>query len=191
MLRRRQRGLTLLELMIGISIVAFLLAMGMPSFARWMQDAQNRTAAESVMNGLQLARMESLRRNAPVRFKLTDATGRVAWEVGCVAASASCPATIQSRPAAEGGGTARVGVGSAIGAYGTAISAGSNLVASVEFDGLGRAPLAGRGTEINRIDITNAGPAGARRYVVTVSSGGQIRMCDPALAFPANPRGCG
>lgn len=191
MLSRRQQGVTLLELMIGISIMAFLMAMGMPHFTRWLQDAQNRAAAESVMNGLQLARMESLRRNTPVRFKLTDSTGRVAWEVGCVAASTTCPATIQSRPAAEDGGNARVGVGRAIGAYGTAISAGSNLLASVDFDGLGRAPLAGGGTEINRIDVTNARLAQARRYVVTVRSGGQIRMCDPALTFPANPQGCG
>ncbi|WP_342119543.1 GspH/FimT family pseudopilin [Pseudoduganella sp. OTU4001] len=186
-----QRGATLIELMVGISIMVFLLATAMPSFTRWLQDAQNRTAAESVMNGLQLARMESLRRNTLVRFRLTDSTGKVAWEVGCVAVTATCPATIQSRLATEGGGNARVGVGRAIGQYGTAISAGSNLLASVDFDGLGRAPLAGGGTEINRIDITNAKLSQARRYVLTVGSGGQIRMCDPALTFPANPQGCG
>ncbi|MCE3262843.1 MAG: prepilin-type N-terminal cleavage/methylation protein [Pseudoduganella sp.] len=190
MLVRRQQGLTLLELIIGISIMAFLMAMGMPHFTRWLQDAQNRAAAESVMNGLQLARMESLRRNTPVRFKLTDSSGRVAWEVGCVAATTTCPATIQSRQSGEDGGNARVGVERVIGAYGTAIVAGSNLVASVAFDGLGRAPLAGS-AEINRIDITNARLAQARRYVVTIASGGQIRMCDPALTFPANPQGCG
>lgn len=188
---RQQGGLTLIELMIGISILAFLLAAGMPSFTRWMQDAQNRTAAESVLNGLQLARMESLRRNAQVRFKLTDSTGKVAWEVGCVAVTANCPLVIQSRQAQEGGGNARLGVAKVASPYGTAIGAGDGLLASVAFDGLGRAPLAGQGAEIGRIDITNANLSKARRYVVTIGSGGQIRMCDPALSFPSNPQGCG
>jgi type IV fimbrial biogenesis protein FimT len=188
---RKQHGVTLIELMIGIGILAFLLAVGIPSFSRWMQDAQNRTAAESVLNGLQLARMESLRRNTPVRFKLTDSTGRVAWEVGCVAVTAKCPQVIQSRNAGEGGGNARVGAGKVASAYGTAITAGSGLSASVDFDGLGRAPEAGKGVEIGRIDVTNVSLAKARRYVVTVGSGGHIRMCDPALPFPSNPQGCG
>lgn len=188
---RKQRGLTLVELVIGISIVTFLLAAGMPAFTRWLQDAQNRMAAESVLNGLQLARMESLRRNALVRFKLTDSNGKVAWEVGCVAVTTACPQVIQSRVADEGSVNARVGVGKNRGsAFGTPISAGSGLVANVDFDGLGRAPLAGNGSEISRIDITNANFSGARRYVVTVGSGGRIRMCDPTLTFPANPQGC-
>lgn len=197
MLMRRQRGLNLIELMVGISIVAFLLAAGMPSFTRWLQDAQNRTAAESVLNGLQLARMESLRRNTPVSFSLTDATGKVAWTVGCKVVRTDCPATIQRRVAQEGGGNARVGISKTAlveplqqDHFASAIAAGTGLAASVTFDGLGRAPGAGTGAEIARIDITNAKLAGARRYVVTVGAGGQVRMCDPALALASDPQGC-
>lgn len=193
---RTQRGMTLIEVMIGLGIVTFLLAVGMPSFARWLQDAQNRTAAESVLNGLQLARMEALRRNAQVRFRLTDSNGKVAWSVGCKDVTVDCPAVIQSRLPQESGPNARVGVSKVaiprptpVGHFGTAISSGTGLAADVIFDGTGRAPD-NSGTDIKRIDITNATTSVARRYVLTISPGGQVRMCDPALAFASNPQGC-
>ena len=46
------------------------------------------------------------------------------------------------------------------------------------------------GTEISRIDVTNAKASGARRYVVTVGSGGQIRMCDPDSRLNGTLQGC-
>lgn len=190
-----QRGVTLIELMIGISIVSILLAMGVPSFSLWIQNTQNRTAAESILNGLQLARNEAVKRNAIVRFSLTDATGLVTWTVGCVNVTAECPATIQSRPAAEGSVNARVGVNmdvipvpTPVGYFGTAIAAGTGLDAGVSFDSFGR--LLNPGDDITRIDITNALTNDARRYVVTIGSGGIIRMCDPSLTFADNPQGC-
>ncbi|WP_374581960.1 GspH/FimT family pseudopilin [Pseudoduganella sp.] len=197
MLRRRQQGVSLIELMVGISIVAFLLAAGMPSFTRWLQDAQNRAAAESLLNGLQLARMESLRRNAQVNFTLTDKDGKVAWTVGCKAPHADCPAAIQSRSAREAGEGPRLGVNKDVlappippGTFDAALEPGSGLLASVTFDSLGRAPGAGNGKDITRIDVTNPRQANARRYVVTINVGGQVRMCDPALALAKDPQGC-
>ena len=192
----RQRGVTLIELMIGISIVSALLAVGVPAFSLWIQNTQNRTAAESVLNGLQLARNEAVKRNTLVRFNLTDDTGQglVAWNVGCVIVTTDCPAMIQSRPAPEGGGNARVGIDTTpnpmpvpVGYFGTAISPGTGLVAGVTFDGMGQALVTG---DITRIDITNALTSDARRYVMTIGPGGETRMCDPAVAFASNPQGC-
>mgnify|MGYP000645620457 CR=1 FL=1 len=197
MLTMRQFGVSLIELMIGLAILGFLLALGMPAFNLWIQNTQNRTAAESISNGLQLARAEAVRRNALVRFDLTDATGLVAWNVGCVSITADCPAAIQSRPAAEGGVNARAGISTGAipsptpaGHFGTAIEAGTGLTAGVSFNGLGRVPSANIGADITRIDITNAATADARRFVVTIGPGGQIRMCDPALVFANNSQGC-
>ncbi len=197
MLKRRQQGVSLIELMVGISIVAILMAAGMPSFTRWLQDAQNRAAAESVLNGLQLARMESLRRNAQVSFKLVDKDGKVAWTVGCKAPHADCPAAIQSRSTGEAGAGPRVGISTAAlatpvppGTFDTAIEAGTGLLASVTFDSLGRAPGAANGKDITRIDVTNPSKSTARRYVVTINVGGQVRMCDPTLPLADNPQGC-
>lgn len=197
MLNQRQQGVTLLELMLGLVLLAILLGMGIPSFTEWMRNTQNRTAAESVLNGLQLARNEAVRRNTQVRFNLTDAGGTVAWTVGCVNPTATCLAEIQKRPAAEGTVQARVGVSTAAiplptppGQFASALAAGSGLPAGVTFDGIGRVPSANVGTDFTRADITNATNAGARRYIVLIGVGGQIRMCDPTLPFATNPQGC-
>ena len=192
-----QRGVGLIELMIGITIVSILLAMGVPSFSLWIQNTQNRTAAESILNGMQLARVEAVRRNTNVRFDLTDSTGLVAWNVGCVVVTTDCPATIQGRVAIDGSVNARIGVSTSAppspipaNQYSTAIATGTGLVAGVTFEGMGRIPTANIGTDVTRVDITNIAAPTSRRLVVIVGAGGQIRMCDPALALATNPQGC-
>ncbi len=189
---RRQNGVSLIELMIGIVIVSLLMVMGVPSFNLWIQNTQTRSAAESILNGLQVARTEAVRRNTQVRFSLTDASGAVAWTVDCVSVTADCPAGIQSRSGSEGGVNARAGISvdAATPAIGTAISAGTGLPAGVTFDGLGRIPTANVGTDVARVDVTNAANANARRMVILIGTGGQTRMCDPALVLAANPQGC-
>ncbi|GAO37778.1 hypothetical protein SCT_3216 [Sulfuricella sp. T08] len=196
-LQSRQKGATLIELMIGVALMSILLYIAMPSFSLWMQNTQNRGAAESILDGLQLARSEAVRYNTSVRFSPTNATGLAAWTVGCVIVTAECPATIQSKTAAEGTVNARVGTDASVpptpltaGFYATALTAGAGLPNGVTFDGMGRVPTANIGADIARIDITNAVVAGARRYVITIGSGGIIRMCDPALALANNPQGC-
>lgn len=192
-----QRGVSLIELIVGMTIVAILLVMGVPTFSLWIQNTQNRTAAESIQNGLQLARVEAIRRNANVRFNLSDATGLVTWDVGCVTVTQDCPSNIQRKIAIDGTVNARVGISrsappAAVPAnqYSTAIAAGTGLAAGVTFGGTGRIPTTQIGTDITRIDITNAVASTSRRLVVIIGAGGQIRMCDPALALSANPQGC-
>lgn len=196
-LKSRQKGFTLVELMIGLVILAILLSTGLPAFSLWIQNTQTRTGAESVLNGLQLARTEAVTRNANVRFTLSDAGGTLDWSVGCVTAVGDinldgvpdCPATIQSRSGAEGSRNARVGISTAApGAYGTAIASGTGLPAGVTFTFLGR--VANVGADITRIDVTNATTTAARRMVITIGTGGTIRMCDPAVSLASNPQGC-
>ena len=55
-----QRGVTLIELAIVLAVVALLYSQAAPSFAVWIKSAQIRTAAESMQNGLQLARAEAI-----------------------------------------------------------------------------------------------------------------------------------
>ncbi|MGA8146282.1 MAG: GspH/FimT family pseudopilin [Gallionellaceae bacterium] len=192
-----QRGFSLIELVVGMVLVGILLMLGMPAFSDWIQNTQIRTAAESVLNGMQIARSESVSRNAYIRFSLTDASGNVAWNVGCVNVTAACPATIQSRSASEAGGAARIGVSIAAlpspllsSQFSTPLGAGSGLPAGVTFDGLGRVPAANIGTDITWVDVTNVNNANARRMVVMLNTGGEARMCDPALSLAANPQGC-
>lgn len=190
LIAHRQAGLNLIELIIAIAIISMLLAMGVPAFNLWIQNTQTRTAAESILNGLQIARLEAVRRNTNVRFNLTDAAGGIAWSVDCATVTANCPSGIQSRSGSEGGSNARAGAAFATGTLSTPISATSNLPAGVTFNGLGRVPSANLGVDVARVDVTNAANAAARRMVILVSSGGQTRMCDPAVPLSSNPQGC-
>src|SRR5450759_5436236 len=70
--RYSETGFSLIELMVGITIVGILFIMGVPSFKSWIQNAQIHTATEAIQNGLELARAEAVRRNTLVGFQLTS-----------------------------------------------------------------------------------------------------------------------
>jgi len=194
----RQHGFSLIELLVTIAIVGILAVMGAPTFSKWIQSAQVRTAAESISDGLQLARAEAVRRNTTLRFNLTSASGQADWEV-CATASSPCASTdiIQQRSNSEGTTNARVGVynngdGNNAANFSTVISAGNELPAHVTFNGLGRTVSDGS-SNIVRIDVTNTVNASARRLSIIVGMpGGEIRMCDPALTVtnPTDPKAC-
>ena len=205
MLRTRTgfSGFSLTELMVTVAIVAILMSLAAPSFSTWIQNSRIRTTAESIQNGLQLARVEALKRNAAVEFVLTSlaAAGTDAdWVVRCVVAAddsdgdgvADCPGVsvspapavspdaISQRPSAEG-------------SRGIAVAAGASTFI---FSGTGRvtpAPVV-----VIAIDISNpsggncvaaSGPMRCLR--VTVSPGGQVRMCDPSIPLSSpDPRRC-
>jgi type IV fimbrial biogenesis protein FimT len=192
---RKQAGVTLIELLIGMVIFSLLIAMGAPSFGLWIQSTQTRTAAESILSGLQLARTEAVRHNTKVRFDLTEASGAVTWTVTCVTVTTNCPNDsdnpLHMHSAADGGVNARAGIAVTTATpFSTTLSMGTGLPAGVTFDGLGRIPTANIGDDIARIDVTNAVNANARRLVILVGNGGQIRMCDPLLHLSNNPQGC-
>ncbi|MFT3858339.1 MAG: GspH/FimT family pseudopilin [Aquabacterium sp.] len=68
---RPARGVTLIELMIGLAVLALLLLSGAPAFADWLRNVRIRSAGESLLSGLQFARTEAVRRNTATRFQLT------------------------------------------------------------------------------------------------------------------------
>lgn len=190
----RPRGFAMVEVMITVGIIGILLALGAPSYVTWTNNVQIRTASDGVLNGLQLARSESVKRNAHVRFTLTGgADGLTSWGVGCVNVTAACPATIQARNAREGSPSARLGAAPAVGAIGTPLDAGDGMPGSgVTFDAMGRVPLANVGVDAVRIDIRNPSidAENERRLVILIAPGGAIRMCDPQLPLATNPQGC-
>jgi type IV fimbrial biogenesis protein FimT len=161
-------GFSLIELMIVLAIMGLLLVLGVPSFSLLLQNAQVRTAAESVENGLNLARVEAVRRNALVSFTLVGND----WTVALV--SAPTPA-IQQRTNA---GTPN------------AVIAGA---AAVTFNGLGRVapppgdPIVFTVKNPTAGDCQITGPV--RCLDVTVLFGGKIKLCDPAVAA-TDPRAC-
>lgn len=180
--KTHQLGFTLIELLVAIAVFAILVSAGAPSFKSWVQNSQIRTAAESISSGLQLARAQAVRRNASVQFSLTGtANVNSTWTVGCVVPVADldgdgvddCPAVIQSRSGTEGTTNAVI----------------SSTQASIRFFGTGRSNLP-MTININNTTGGDCSPAGPMRCLrVLVSTGGQVRMCNPALPS-SNPQGC-
>lgn len=188
MLKPAHAGVTLVEMMVGLTIVSCLLLVGMPSFSNWIQDLQIRGAAESVQSALLLARSEAIRRNSPVQVQLKNVGGLVEWDVGCVTVTSDCPADIAQRSGKEGGRNARMAAGTVPddASLGKPLDAGSGLPVSIVFNGLGAVVGAAPG----RIEISHAALGAARRLTLLIGSGGLVRLCNPALPRAASPQGC-
>ena len=172
----RQRGFSLIELMIAVTIFGIVLVLGLPSFSEWIQTQQLRVATEAALNGLQVARAEAIRRNLPVQIVFGPGTAWTATEV----ASAE---QVQSRPAAEGSANAVLTV--------TPLGA-----TTVTFTPLGSVTTnADASAIVTQLDITNptggnCQPAGPMRCLrVLVTGGGNLKMCDPIVVAP-DARGC-
>lgn len=162
--QRYLRGFSLVELMVTLAIVAILASLAAPSFKIVLANAQILTAAQALHDGLQLARVEAIRRNERVIFtKGTQSAWTVTIENG--------GATVQTRPYKEGSDAATVVVT-------------PSAATKVTFDGLGSVKSnTDASTSITQLDIdvptTLISAAASRERRVTVSSGGAVRICDP------------
>ncbi|MGQ0545942.1 MAG: GspH/FimT family pseudopilin [Betaproteobacteria bacterium] len=203
MLKTAQAGVSLIELMVGLAIAAFLLFLGVPEFANFLQNTQIRNAAETTLAGMTLAKAEAVRRNAPVRFQLvSDLTAgctvsgaalsnstALSWVVSLenpagacnVAPSDTAPQIVQKKSAAEGSRNVLVSTTGA---------------PTLTFNGLGRVSGAGG---LQRLDFRSASGVcvhvddvnGTMRCLaIMVTSGGSIKMCDPKVGDVTDPRHC-
>jgi type IV fimbrial biogenesis protein FimT len=196
-MRRAAQGVSLIELMIGLLIVAIVLFVGVPSFTIFLQNTQIRNAAENTLAAINLARAEAIRRNAPVRFQLvstlTDActlsNTSLSWVVslsnpaglcGTAPSDTVAPQIVQKQPGADGAQNVAV-----------ATTGGSTII----FTGLGRVSGAG----ITQLDFSNV--TGTCEHVdlvngkmrclrVLVTTGGSAKLCDPKVTAATDPRYC-
>jgi type IV fimbrial biogenesis protein FimT len=190
-----QRGFNLIEILVTLSVLGVLIALGAPSLAEFLQNQQIRAATEAVVNGMQVARGEAIRRNLAVQLVLDPPTS--GWTM-CEATVEPCDPTtlttdatlvIQSRSPDEGTSNANV----------TPVAADLTTTAiAVTFSPLGSvvtnfnaSPTLARADVLNSRNacIADGGPMRCLRVVVT--GGGSIRMCDPTpgIVFP-DPRAC-
>lgn len=183
-IQSKQSGFTLVELVIVIALLIILASFALPSYQKMTQDSLIRTAAESIQNGLQIARGEAVKRNANVQLDLRGTDS--AWTV-CVspAGGGACPnpddaTTIQSRAVGDGSSTNVDVTVSDASAAGPFVFNGLGVMASP-------APTAVSG--IISIDVKNGASAGSRDLRVAISVGGSSKNCDPALAA-SDPRSC-
>lgn len=66
--RAQAKGLTLIELMIGLGICAVLMSLALPSFASYLQRQRLKAAAQGLELDLREARYESARRGAALNL---------------------------------------------------------------------------------------------------------------------------
>ena len=62
----RQKGFTLIELMVTIAIMAIMAAIAIPNFAEWVAKRRVASVAEKVASQIRFARAEAARLNKPV-----------------------------------------------------------------------------------------------------------------------------
>lgn len=199
-----QCGVSMIELLVGLTIIGILAAIGVPALGSWIQNGQIRVTAESIQNGLQLARAEAVHRNVQVRFQLTTTTDNTCalsptnsnWVISldnptnlCAqpklndafpvddAVNNPAPRIIQVRPSSEGSRNAVVAA----------------TQSTFIFNGLGRLTTAADTIAVSNptggacATIATNGPM--RCLNVAVTTGGQVRMCNPAKAS-TDPQGC-
>lgn len=177
MVLRRQRGFSIIEAMVVVTVIAVLMILAVPMGVEWLANSRIRSAGESMLAGLQLARAEAVKRNAPVEFVVDAAVGS-----GWVVRVALSGEELQARAAGEG--TADV-----------AVAATPNGAARITFDGLGRrAANVDASAPLDRLDVDLPASVLAadrtRDLRLQFGPGGQIVMCDPNVTATGNVRIC-
>jgi type IV fimbrial biogenesis protein FimT len=177
MSRAAQSGISLIEILVAIAIVGIIFALGLPSYGTWIQNTQIRTAAESILAGLQVAKNEAIRRNTAIQFKL-DGGDTTQWRVNPFIDPDGTP--IRSRLAEEGSPNAT-------------IARTPPDADTVTFSALGRViPNADASASLLQVVIDNpkiSVVADRRTLQIMIPPGGAIRLCDPKV-LAGDPRTC-
>ncbi len=169
----QQRGVTLIEVMVAITILVIITLLALPSFTRWIAGTKIRTQAESIQNGLRMAQREAVSRNTTVTFRFT----------------ATSPPACNSTASTSGTNwiicSGSTQLDRSIGQAGSDSTLVTSNFASVVFDGLGRTNQNGNKT-INitstQGDCQTGQSEGIRCLRIMLSPGGRVHLCDPMLS---------
>lgn len=191
-------GFTLIELMVTIALLAILVMLSLPSFTQWVRNSQVRSVAENFQAGLRLAQNRAPQLNRTVVFSTTNATPDINvaavadglnWGIQSIALLPVDPSQFHPQFIERGN--------YASGLTGITVTGGPaalcfnalQKMAAVAVTGVGSPCIVQAATYV--VSRTGAVPGKDRPLWVTVSIGGEIRMCDPARSLAAGqPDGC-
>lgn len=204
----RPRGFTLIELLVTLTVFGLLAALAYPELMQWLQSTRTRSNASSLLAGVQRARSQAIQRNATVYFQLTDTlddgctttpTGNF-WVVSQFPLNGRCAEATDSgtdylAPGIDANSRALILAKAERG-----LDANLTVTASHDtlcFNATGRLIALGadcvQAPAAIQLRPTNAPGAcseAGRCYNVTVSVGGEARLCDPSRTALNDPRRC-
>jgi type IV fimbrial biogenesis protein FimT len=184
-LRPRQRGFTLIELMIAVVIFGFLVLLAGPMYTDFLANSRIRNAGDALLNGVRTTQAEAVRRNTTARFVLDPATGYKVYATDPTdgadddGSDAAHPWVVTPYAFAEQGAA-------------RATLTPNSGATTITFDGLGRIlPNADASAALTTIDITSSDVSSPRnlRLVINSSATG-TKLCDPAVTVANDPALC-
>ncbi|WP_306603199.1 GspH/FimT family pseudopilin [Azonexus sp.] len=213
-----QRGFSLVEIMVVVAIMAIILSVAAPSLAKYLNGLSVRSAAESVLNGLQVARGEAIRSNNTVILQIVDslenscaetAQGKH-WVVSHCPAAGACGGAIDkqavppvncndsdpvilAKGSFEAGDRVEVDLGGSAAlcysALGRVSANASNCPAgTIDPSGSGGGSFA---INVRHTDEACMADGGSVRCLrIAVGTAGQAKLCDPSITSSDDPRGC-
>jgi Tfp pilus assembly protein FimT len=154
-----EAGVTLVELMTVVGIIAITTALAVPSFTNWLARSQLKEALLELHGNLNLARMTAMNRNTTITATLALVNNRVtatftdpsATSAACLASRAACALPTQTMPGQVTG-------------FG-----GASLV---QFNSLGL--RVGGGTAAQAIQLTNSKGV---TFEIQITAAGKARWC--------------
>jgi len=76
----KKDGFTLMELMVTMVVLAIVVTITIPVFARWLPDYRLRAAARDLYSNFQLAKMTAVRNNANCAITFNQAVGGTVYD---------------------------------------------------------------------------------------------------------------
>ena len=168
------RGFTLIELMIGVAVLAILVAVAVPSFQDLVERRRVTAAAESVLSAMQFARSETIKQNTQVDVVFGN-TGGAGWCYGldddlgtncnCATTPANCTVAGETRVVSNTGANEPF----------------PGVVLDTNFTGdrTGFTTPRGAATQAGTVQMTGAG---GETLSVVASLMGRVRACSNTFA---------
>lgn len=177
------RGFTLIELMMVVAISGVLLTLGLPSFSEMITANRITSQANSLVNALNTARAEAIRRGAPVCVKRISTTANewsAGWKVFVDGTTTRTFSTESNRCSSEG---VLIQTFEAL-AGGNTLKASADVDPAVRFNAMGVAVNKGDTGVSGSFDLCRKDGNASKSKKIAISITGMISMSSTTPTCP-------